>query len=218
MTKKIKKKKNEFESAFFYQRLVAFIIDMVLVLMVASVVSLPFTDSNSITKLTDESNQVIESYMNKDISAKKYISRSIDISYDLARESGISTTINLVFLVLYFVVFQFYNKGQTIGKKFLRIKTVGVEDDLSINALIVRSLIIDFILVDMIIFAFVIFGNKNNYFYASGLFEGIQYVVVFVSAMMILFKDKGQGIHDKLAHTKVIRLEVKEKENELCES
>jgi uncharacterized RDD family membrane protein YckC len=55
--------------------------------------------------------------------------------------------ITILIEVLYFVVFQLYNGGQTFGKKITKIKVVSESNDLTMNQMIFRSLLSNYILV-----------------------------------------------------------------------
>lgn len=54
----------QFEKALFVQRFLAFLIDIVLVSVVASFISYPFLDMDSIQKLNESSVEVMENYTN----------------------------------------------------------------------------------------------------------------------------------------------------------
>ena len=79
------------------------------------------------------------------------------------------------------------------------------DSELTINNLIFRSLIINSIFADMLVLGFVIFASKSVYFYGVGTIEVIQYIVVLVSAFMVMFSKSSRGLHDLVAHTKVVR-------------
>ena len=133
------KKSNKIETvekAFFIQRLAAFILDVFIVSMVASLISYPFLDLDSINKLNESSTQVVEDYMTQKISINEYTSDSISISYEMARKQGVLSLITIFLNILYFVVFQVKNNGQTIGKKLLRIKVSSQDGNLGMNQMI----------------------------------------------------------------------------------
>lgn len=191
--------------ASFWQRLCAFIIDMFLISLVSSLITQPFIHNNNLQTLSNEVTDTLEQYQKKKIDINTYINRTVDISYDMARESGLSTIIGIAISILYFVVYQFKSNGQTVGKKLLKIRVVKKDDsDLTMNNILFRSLIIDSILVDIIILCLSIFANKDVYFYGVGIVQFIQYVVIFVSCLIILSRKDRQGIHDMVANTEVV--------------
>ena len=214
------KKSNKIETvekAFFIQRLAAFILDVFIVSMVASLISYPFLDLDSINKLNESSTQVVEDYMTQKISINEYTSYSISISYEMARMQGVLSLITIFLNILYFVVFQVKNNGQTIGKKLLRIKVSSQDGNLGMNQMIFRSLIINSILVDMISFGILLFTSATIYFYGAGILSMIQFAIIAISGFMVMFSKKSQGIHDMVAHTDVVRCGLV-KEMETCES
>lgn len=202
------KKSNKIETvekAFFIQRLAAFILDVFIVSMVASLISYPFLDLDSINKLNESSTQVVEDYMTQKISINEYTSDSISISYEMARKQGVLSLITIFLNILYFVVFQVKNNGQTIGKKLLRIKVSSQDGNLGMNQMIFRSLIINSILVDMVSFGILLFTSATIYFYGAGILSMIQFAIIAISGFMVMFSKKSQGIHDMVAHTDVVR-------------
>lgn len=214
------KKSNKIETvekAFFIQRLAAFILDVFIVSMVASLISYPFLDLDSINKLNESSTQVVEDYMTQKISINEYTSDSISISYEMARKQGVLSLITIFLNILYFVVFQVKNNGQTIGKKLLRIKVSSQDGNLGMNQMIFRSLIINSILVDMVSFGILLFTSATIYFYGAGILSMIQFAIIAISGFMVMLSKKSQGIHDMVAHTDVVRCGLV-KEMETCES
>lgn len=205
------------EKAFFIQRLAAFILDVFIVSMVASLISYPFLDLDSINKLNESSTQVVEDYMTQKININEYTSDSISISYEMARKQGVLSLITIFLNILYFVVFQVKNNGQTIGKKLLRIKVSSQDGNLGMNQMIFRSLIINSILVDMVSFGILLFTSATIYFYGAGILSMIQFAIIAISGFMVMFSKKSQGIHDMVAHTDVVRCGLV-KEMETCES
>lgn len=213
----IAEKPKTVEKALFIQRLAAFILDIFIVSMIASLISYPFLDLDSINKLNESSTQVVEDYMTQKISINEYTTESISISYEMARKQGVLSLITIFLNILYFVVFQVKNDGQTIGKKLLRIKVSSQDGSLGMNQMIFRSLIINSILVDMVSFGILLFTSATIYFYGAGILSMIQFAIVAISGFMVMFGKKSQGIHDMIAHTDVVRCGLV-KEMETCEN
>ena len=208
----------QFEKALFVQRFLAFLLDIVLVSVVASFISYPFLDMDSIQKLNESSVEVMENYTNGKIDEKEYFNESSTISYELARKQGVNTLVIIFLNILYFVVYQIKNNGQTLGKQILKIRVVDSSNrDLSMNQMIFRALIINSILLDMISFGVLIFANQSSYFYGVSFLAFIQFCILSVSTFMIMFGKDKRGLHDLVAHTDVVRCDVV-KEMETCEN
>lgn len=206
VTKEEKKVKNEKEKATFLQRFVAYIIDIFLVSFIASLLVFPFIDNDNAEKLSNESMEVIEKYTNSEIDMKTYAAEMSSLTYQSAKSNGIVALVTLVCEILYFAVFQLYNNGQTLGKKLLKIKVVAEDGKLSMNQMVVRALIVNSILLEIISFCFMLFAGETVYFYGVATLEMIQYAVLVISAFMIMWSAKRQGIHDKIVHTEVVNL------------
>lgn len=202
---------------YFIQRFVAFIIDVLLVSFLASLIASPFLDSKSISKLEESTSEISQQFVKGEINTMEYLSENAPISYELARKSGLVSIILVFLYILYFIVFQFYSKGQTIGKKLVKIRVENIDGELTMNNLVFRSLLINSILYRMISLCLMVFGNSTIYFYGSISFELIQYTLLAVCGFMVMFGKSGRGLHDFLGHTQVVRTNLVE-EKELCEN
>ena len=208
----------QFEKALFVQRFLAFLLDIFLISIVASIISYPFLDIDSIQKLNESSAEVMENYATGKINQKEYFNESSTISYELARKQGVNTLIIIFLNILYFVVYQIKNNGQTLGKQILKIRVVDSSNrDLSMNQMIFRALIINSIFMDMLCFGVLIFASQSAYFYGVGLLGFIQFLVLLISGLMVMFSKNKQGVHDLVAHTDVVSCNLV-KEMETCES
>ena len=219
----MKKNKEEVEiyreKALFIQRFVAFLLDIMIVLFISSFAILPVVNQTNLEKLSLESEELAKNLKEEKIDAETYLNQSLDINYEISRQNGLSTIITIIIYILYFVVFQFYNKGQTLGKKLMKIQVVPTEKkELSLNQLLLRATINNFILFDTIILLFTIFGGRNLYIGSVYVFESIQYILILVSAIMIMIRKDGRGVEDFVAKTQVLRCEVKERKLEECEN
>ena len=197
--------KKEVEKTYFFQRLGAYVIDFMIVAVIASILSTPFIKTKEVETLEKQYTEITEKYVNQSIDSKEYTAEIINIQYQLSQVNGLVTIITILISVLYFVVFQLYYHGQTIGKKLLKIKVISTKGDLSMNQMIFRSFIANNILLDIISIIFVMFSSKTIYFYCVGMFSILQYVLIITSFFMIIFTKEGLALQDKLVHTKVVK-------------
>ncbi len=194
----------ELKKGSFVRRLGAYIIDYVILVILISLISSPFVDSAKTRTIEKESNEIVEKYQTGEISADEYVQRYTSVYYNLSRTTGVVTFFTIIIDVLYFVVFQLYNKGQTIGKVLLKVKVISDDGNLSMNQMIFRALIAYMILSNIINFALITFASKSIYTGVSIFISMIQYIIMFISVIMATTKD-GRTIHDRLTHTRVVK-------------
>ena len=193
------------EKSLFLQRFLAFIVDTLFVVLISSLIAFPFVDNASIEKLNMEMQEVSENYINSEIDINTYLAEYSSVVYQLSRKNGVVSFITIFIEILYFIVYQLYNKGQTLGKKLLKIRVESVDDgELTMNQMIFRVIIIKSILYGFVSFALSIFASQSTYFYGILIFELIQYLVLLISGLMIMFGKR--GLHDLVSHTKVVRI------------
>lgn len=218
--KNIEKKENKvFEKALFSQRFLAYLIDAVLIFLISAIAIFPVSNSESLEELTVQNTTIMNQYLEQEIDASTYMNQTMDISYEIAKQSGIATIITIFVYILYYVVFQFYHQGQTLGKRVMKIQVRAREkEELTLNQLLLRAAIANSILINTLILLFAIFASKDVYIGGSYIFTIIQYIVIFASVLMVMYRKDGCGVHDLIAHTEVVRCELKEKELEVCES
>ena len=204
--KKSKKEENkEAEKALFIQRLFAYLIDIFIISFVASLIALPFIDAEQYSKYSKDLKEMTQKYTTNEINSEDYLIQSETLTYNISRLNAPTTFITVVLGVLYFIVFQVYNFGKTIGKKIVGIKVISEDGELTTNQMIFRSFISNSILLNIINIILLLTMNKTGYIYTFGGFELVQYTITIVSLFMVMFSKEGQAIHDRLVHTKVVR-------------
>ena len=209
---------NTYIKAMFSQRIFAFLIDLVLISMITSLITLFVPVNDTATKLYEEQNRVLEDYIDGSVSMEEYVNQMVDLSYDVSRQTVIVSIVTIVVTLLYYVVYPCYNNGQSFGKKLMKIRIKKVNDsDLSMNDLLVRGMINNSIFVNIINVIFVLFLSKNIFLGASSLVSSVQYLVLIISLIMIAFTKNARGLHDLAAKTEVVQVDTV-KEDVLCTS
>ena len=188
----------------FFKRLFAYILDMIIVstLVTLICIAIPSKIENTEKELRQLSNQLME----KKISTDEYINKYKDLMYENNKNEKVSTTITLVLTLAYFVIFQYMNKGQTIGKKTLNLKVVDYESKKEISILkgLLRSILPLNILSSAITVTLIKVLTKNIYINTYLLVNEIEAVFIFATIFLILYRKDGRGLHDMLANTMVI--------------
>ncbi len=195
-----------FDKPYFFPRAVAYIIDILLVSIVCSGILFLIPENKNYDAYVKEYEQIQTDVIEKKIDTKEYFNKAIDIVYDIDYSNCMSMIIEIVVIILYFIVFQYYNNGQTLGKKIMKLRVISNNgDSLSLNQVAYRALIINSVLINMLIVAALLFLGRNYYYYASLLLQIISEIIVIVTLIMIMFRKDGRGLHDIIAGTKVVQ-------------
>ena len=207
--------------ASFGARVCAYLIDIFLVSFATSFISVMIPESKSVEKLYKEQNEIIGKYSEGKMNMMTYLNQSLDLSYQLSRQTALFSIISIFFSILYFCVYPFYHQGQTIGKNLLKIKIQKQDNSkLTMNDLVVRSSLINSIFFNIIVTALVLLTSKDVYIWGSTILDTVQYLFVIISVFLVAFSKEKNGLHDKLVQTEVVKvdLRIKEMEGEKCES
>ena len=192
----------------FLKRFLAYLIDIILVGTIMGIISAIFTTKNAIV-LSNQFLELNEQVINTKLDFGIYYSRVADITLSLDREKFIINIINCVIIILYFVVLPLYKNGQTLGKKIFKIKIVREDkEDLTANELIIRNIVVNGLLNTFLAFCLVFLLSGFEYFTITSILGFIQFVLVVVSACMIIFRKDKKGLHDIITKTKVVYEEV----------
>lgn len=192
----------------FLKRFLAYLIDIILVGTIMGIISAIFTTKNA-TVLSNQFLELNEQVINTKLDFGIYYSRVADITLSLDRENFMINIINCVIIILYFVVLPLYKNGQTLGKKIFKIKIVREDkEDLIANELIIRNIVVNGLLNTFLAFCLVFLLSGFEYFTITSILGFIQFVLVVVSACMIIFRKDKKGLHDIITKTKVVYEEV----------
>lgn len=189
--------------ASFFKRLVAYFIDILFISMIVSLITTGISTTKQ-EKILEKQYEIIEKYGEEQITLDEYNKELGLISYDLQKANLIPSTITLVLSVAYFIVFQYLNKGQTLGKKMLRLRVQEKGEPPRLKSIIIRTIIINNILSMFLAITLIYVLSRNNYYSVYGIISTVESVFIFASAILILYRKDKLGLHDIIAHTQVI--------------
>ena len=189
------------------KRIVAYIIDYLLITLVSTaLVYITFINPryDEYLEASKEYNAVAEQYYSKEITAKEFSEQINDLSYELNSTGYVYTIGNIIIIFLYFGVFVYFTKGQTLGKRIMGIKIVSNKGkDLKIYNYFIRAFILNGVILNLCTLIAICFKESTylKIYSAASNFDLILMIILF---LMILFWKDGRGLHDILAGTKVI--------------
>lgn len=186
----------------FFRRVGAYIIDYFIVTLILSIITMGFENN---TYLVKETNNLINGYLNEEITIEEYNDKLIDVNYKLQKENRLFNGVSCLLFTGYFVIFAYLNKGQTLGKKIFKIK-VASKDGKSLNIVKIffRALFIYGILSSLYSCIFVNFLNANMFNTGSVIVSYIETFFIVASFLMVLYKKDKRGLHDMIAGTEVL--------------
>lgn len=195
----------------FSKRLVAYIIDIVIVSLIFSVLTVFIKESSNLVNLNNELNTISENYLNKTITMEEYFKQFASVEYLVNKEMFLQNLFSLVLMIGYFIILPYYYNGQTIGKKIMKIKIIKEDGKLGINDLVLRGLIANSILITLIELSLTFLVKDTAYFLSISILDFVQFSLVITSAFMILYRKDQKALHDFVCKTLVVdeNLEVK---------
>ena len=190
----------------FFKRLVAYIIDTFIISILISIVTFSFS-YDKLNKIENDMIKVSESYVEGKIDTEKYLSEYKLYIYDYQNSSKMISGITIVLYIGYFIVFQYLNKGQTIGKKIMKIKIVNKEEkEVSLKSIIIRNLFITEIIPMIFGIVLLFFINKGLYSMIYLSLAALLEVFMITTALFIIYRQDHLSLHDMIAKTKVVEI------------
>ena len=192
--------------AQFNKRFFAYIIDIFIVLVIANLITMFIPISEKTQDYYKELQTTQKKMYDKEIDVKEYTDIVLEDNYNISKGTVLISLTSIIIYILYFVVYQVYNNGQTVGKKLMKIKVKSITDEsLSINTMLFRALIIYGIAANIINLILILLLKK--YLSISNTISIIQSLIVIISVFMILFSKQKIGIHDIITKTEVVNKE-----------
>lgn len=121
------------------------------------------------------------------------------------RENFLLETLTIMLIIIYYAILPIFTNGQSLGKRWMKIKVVDKEQDkLSIKTSIIRTTIIYGILSNIIIFTSLFLVKNVNMYLNITLITNLAYYLFLIIDFIFLLVKKGDSLHDVIAKTEVI--------------
>ena len=190
--------------AKFYDRLTAYIIDVIIISLITSIIFTSIPTNNK--ELEKQLSSLQDEVLSNNITYEEFVDEYQDLYYKNKKDTMTQSAITLTITIAYFVIFQYMNKGQTIGKKILHLRVVdnNTEKPLSIFKGLIRSLLIWNILSGTLGIVLIYILNKESYITSYLIISSIESIFIFITAMFTLYRKDNRGLHDIIINSKVI--------------
>lgn len=209
--------------SFKYRRFAALFLDLVLISIFTSLlfnnsISNPYY--NDYMSIQDEYTNTMKEVANVNTQSiadmENYINKVSDMTFKYAKYNLFYYVWYIVLCFLYFVVFQFSTGGQTLGKKFYRLKVTNKDSNkkISFGRLLGRTLLSgEFYLFDGVIIValldivgILLINSQQVFFYYTVILNLIG-IIIEVAMIISFFTSKtNETIADKIFKTKVIEV------------
>ena len=201
-----------------YKRVLAYLVDIMIISFVSLLLTSFVPTSENYNKLNKEFETLTTDYRNQEVTMEEYLEKGTDINYQLNKEGVPQTIVSTVLSIIYFVVLAYFMNGETLGKKLMKIKITSNNDKkLTMNNYLIRALVIDSVLMNILTILIILLFNKDIYLTSYNIISYVFSFFYIVSLAMILFSKNGRGLQDILANTKVISTETIEEKQEVLE-
>ena len=195
------------------KRAIAYMLDFILVYFATSFLfMLPCFEKDlvNITEFNEEYMAIVDEQINNTGSADVDEDLLYHLQYEMYDVSSNLLIVRLGVLFVYFGVIQYVCKGQTIGKKIMKIKIVANQGDtIKPGLFIIREILVTNIIPEIISLVALLVASEKVWIDISVITTYMSYITMFALIGVMIFRTDERGLHDVIANTKVISTKEK---------
>lgn len=189
------------------KRIIAFVIDIVIVSLVVSLINLlpldPYKDKYKDSY--EKYNEVVQKSTEDE--KNDYKDEIIELNYEVYKYRTYSSMFSAAALILYFGVLPLVMNGQTLGKKIMKLRVVSNnEKKLNFWKYLIRIVILNNIWLSLINVGAVYVVSGVKFYYVTYVISMLSSLIYMLNLIMVMFRKDNRGLHDMVAGTKVIEV------------
>ncbi len=193
------------EKPSFLKRIIAYLVDLIIVTLLATAISMVFIDNTNYQKQTNELMELTKSYTEGKITREEYSEQFDTLNYYVTKEGVGTSIVNCSVAIVYYVILCFFCHGITLGKFLMKLRIVSSnEKELNIGHYLIRGLFVNLILSNLVSIIFIYAMNKETFISVYPKVSSVLSIFLLVSMLFIMYREDGRGLHDLMANTKVI--------------
>ena len=187
------------------KRIIAFVIDIVIVSLVVCLINLlpldPYKDKYK--DAYEKYNEVVQKSTEDE--KNDYKDEIIELNYEVYKYRTYSSMFSATALILYFGVLPLVMNGQTLGKKIMKLRVVSNnEKKLNFWKYLIRIVILNNIWLSLINVGAVYVVSGVKFYYVTYVISMLSSLIYMLNLIMVMFRKDNRGLHDMVAGTKVI--------------
>lgn len=182
------------------RRFSAFMIDVLLICLLLMIVYY-FVPAKDTTDISKNITKLTEQLLNSEIGHINFLNGFSKNIYLLDSGRAIFNAFNTLIIMLYFIIVPIITKGYTLGMYISGIKLSG---KINVKSMLLRNVIATGLLYLLASVVLVYTTKDTLYFVLLSIFGIIQFLLVIISAFMIIYRKDHEGIQDKISKTKVV--------------
>ncbi len=189
------------------KRIIAFVIDIVIVSLVVSLINLlpldPYKDKYK--DAYEKYNEVVQKSTEDE--KNDYKDEIIELNYEVYKYRTYSSMFSATALILYFGVLPLVMNGQTLGKKIMKLRVISNnEKKLNFWKYLIRIVILNNIWLSLINIGAVYVVSGVKFYYVTYVISMLSSLIYMLNLIMVMFRKDNRGLHDMVAGTKVIEV------------
>lgn len=203
------------EKPYFLKRFAAYLIDLIIVTLLASAISLVFLKNTTGQTSTEEYMTLTKKYTSGEITQEEYTKASNEFNYLMTKENVGITIVNIGVALVYYVILCYFCHGITLGKYLLKMRIVSSKDkELNMGNYLLRALFVNLLLTNIISVVFVSVLDKESFMSIYPKISNGLTIFLLATLIFMMYRSDGRGLHDMISGTVVISTkEPKNKEN-----
>ena len=190
-----------------YKRVLAFIIDFLLVAIVSAIVMYAIPHSDKYNETLNNSTALRKAMYESEeqLSTKELMEISNELTYDTYKYGMLENGITIVIMLSYFTLFTFFNHGQTVGKMLVKTKVVDKDgNEPSLLGCFLRSIFISRSFGDIITLILVLSMKRATFIKSYYYIDMVLTVIWIACPIVAIWRQDGRGLHDLIGGTKVL--------------
>lgn len=186
------------------KRITAYILDILFVYFIAAALFMLPIFKNDYKNYMDTTTEYIE-YIATLGSGEADRDIELDYVYSISKSSQPLSIITCGLLFLYFGVFAYILKGQTLGKKIMKLKVVPDKGkNLDVNLFMIRAIILTNLSPKIASIIVLTKLSPSNWLIAENIISETSNIITFLILGFMIFRDDERGLHDLICKTKVV--------------